>query len=310
MFDITNHCYRCTTDLKLHSGTKIGDLMVHENTDRKRKIFFSPVGNQFNFGCYNNNKTPRIVIMGITTSPTARNNFLEDFKKLMKSGHKDSFRKACILNIFNSYPNTLQRNLNKILTKCNLWHLVDADNFSIQRETFASYFDNEVKREIKSVIDNVYFTQMIFCASCKGEDNKDAPKLEELDDKHQKCISSQIEFFKTFSEKVDLLITFGDVEKMLNDKDTKRVILNKCKHHIKLSHPASARGWNEINSIATVNTKEDLINAIRSRYPKEKGDRIIEEPSNSYITQVSNCYDQYKKLKEIVETLQNNSYIQ
>lgn len=95
-------CRECISNLDLQNQglTKQG---LHLRSENNRNIYFAPVGNQFNFGHFNDGITPKVVIMGITTSPTARDQFLIDLKSLQGSYNlSEAFKRSCIQNIFNS----------------------------------------------------------------------------------------------------------------------------------------------------------------------------------------------------------------
>ena len=55
-------------------------------SSENRDIFFAPCGNHHLFGLFNNGRTPKVVIMGITTSPDAKDNYQWIFKQCIEQG--------------------------------------------------------------------------------------------------------------------------------------------------------------------------------------------------------------------------------
>lgn len=296
---IFESCKKCITNIK----SKNSDLdlnNIYVATERKRKLYISPVGNQVNFGIFNGRKTPKIIIMGITTSPTARDNFLCDLNKLRKSlNFEEAFIKACILNIFNSTPNTLLRNVSKILNISGLLSLLGwVENINLERQLFEDYFNEKENLALKNLMESIYFTQFIICASCLGENGRTAPKsIKQLGDKHKECINKQIEYFDSFDEDVELLITFGIVGTLINDLKHDRKIKTKCKRHINIDHPVAV-GWNCLY-LPYINEPEAIFKSkLREEYSIS---------GENYLDQNIRCYRQLNLLKDYVLEIGNST---
>ena len=284
-------CRECISKINFYNNTlNIDGLKVKE--ENQRNIYFAPVGNQFNFGLYNNGKTPKIVVMGITTSPTARDNFCKDYLIYYrkKKSVDETIKSSCVLNIFNSKPPTLLKRLSKILNLASLWKLVGLDrNIELCRQNFRHYIDGNTDDGFNRVMDDVYFTQLIFCASCLGENGSKAPTVKDIGDKHQECINAQARFFESFENKVLLLISFGSSDTFPGFSR----IQEKCKYHKRISHPATARGWNKLDIM-------DL--------PNEKfREKVLSIAPTGYQRQVFNCYVQIKQTKDIVHEVTNSA---
>lgn len=278
-------CCHCFKKLDLQKINSKKDILLSE--ENRRKIYFAPVGNQFNFGKFANGNTPKVIIMGITTSPSAMLNFLEDFKRFRKKLRiKKALKHACILNIFNSDSPILQCVLSKILNLSKIPKIVGwSDDLKIDRNFFEHYLNNPDIDNLYNLMNGIYFTQLIFCSSCDENDSYKAPKFEDLGDFQEQCINAQIEILESFNDKVKLLITFGDVQKFLNKLGKSEILKNICKRHINISHPVS-RGWNLISMMDL--HKENFYKIVRNKYKSKK----------NIITQTMNCYDQLSELKK------------
>lgn len=261
----------------------------------KRNIYFAPVGNQYNFGAYANGNTPRIIIMGITTSPSARDNFINDYIILRKDyDDAEALRRACIWNIFNSKNPTLQNRLTSILNISGIPSLFGLEsNIAINRKLFQDYLSGAGDSGTNKLMNSIYFTQVICCSSCYGENGYKKPDFRDLGEFQGKCIKSQIDFISTFNQKVDLIISFGQGMDFVNRFDTLHIIKDKYIKHISISHPASGRGWNEIKNMESYGEK--FIEHFNANY----NDMGI-KGKKTYRTQVINCYKQLCELKSYI----------
>ncbi len=270
-------CKECVSKINFYNNSlNSDDLKVKE--ENGRNIYFSPIGNQFNFGLYNNGKTPKIVLMGITTSPTARDSFCKDYCKYYskKQSADEAMKNSCVLNIFNSKPSTLLKRLSKILNLASLWKLIRINqNIELYKEKFDQYVNGNIDNDFDRVMDDVYFTQLIFCASCIGKNDSKAPKVKDIGTKHMECINAQIRFFESFKDRVLLLISFGIADTLPGFSK----IQEKCEHYVKISHPASARGWNEL----------DKMNLPDEEFRKQISDKTNKK---GYHSQIVKCYNQ------------------
>lgn len=289
-FDLPE-CKECTSKINFYDRSlDIHDLKVKQ--ENQRNIYFAPVGNQFNFGVYNNGKTPKIVLMGITTSPTARDNFCRDYRNYYnkKQSVDEAIKKSCLLNIFNSKPPTLLRRLSKILNFASLWKLVRIDgNIELCEQNFYHYIEGNADHDFNRVMDNVYFTQLIPCASCLGKYGRKAPTVRDIGNKHQECINAQVRFFRSFKREVSLLISFGSSDNFPGFNKIKE----KCINHIKISHPAGAWGWNKL----------DIMDLSNEKF-MEKVQCITDK---RYRNQVIKCRGQIEQIKDIVHRLTKSS---
>lgn len=121
----------------------------------------------------------------------------------------------------------------------------------------------------------------------EGTDGSNEPK--KIGPEHKACLESQIKFFQSFRDKVDLLITFGKAEKLFRKTNSYFSFFQKCKEHISLPHPAGAWGWNEIDAILNSSNQNELENKIKHiSYP-------------GYRTQVINCFIAYQRIKIFVK---------
>lgn len=283
-------CKECISKINFHNNLlSTDDLKVKE--ENQRNIYFAPVGNQFNFGLYNNCKTPKIVVMGITTSPTARDNFCKDYRDSYnkKGSIEEAIKRSCVVNIFNSKPPTLLKRLSKILNLASLWKLLGLDrDIELCSQNFRNYVDGNTDNGFNRVMDNVYFTQLIFCASCLGEDGSKAPTAKDIGNKHQECINAQARFFELFKNKVFLLISFGSSDNFPGFDRIKE----KCNNHVKISHPANARGWNRL----------DIMDLSKGKF-MEKVQSITDK---RYRSQVIKCRSQIEQIKDIVHRVINS----
>lgn len=300
MFYPLLHCKNCLARFCKQEMSGITKDTLFLRQENGRYIYFAPVGNQFNFGVLANNKTPKIIVMGITTSPTARNNFILDLNSLRKKGlsNSDALVAGCTWNIFNSDQGQLQTVLSKILNNTGIIKLVGCtQNIEINRKLFTNAHDSE---NYETTMNNIYFTQMIMCASCKGEDGSTAPKnVEELGDFQIKCIASQLDFINSFNEQVDLLLSFGRInEEIIRTLDTKKIIRNKCKYHVNINHPTTS-GWNKIDFMH--HGRESYIKIIEEEVNHKHYSR--ESDRERYKTSLINCYDQFTEIKNIVKCL-------
>ncbi len=85
-------CSECSNGIisKTSSHLEKKDLFVKKGIIRK--LCYAPVGNYFNFGKYKDGRTPVIAIIGISTSPSARDDYLIDY-----NGNCRKFLKASVL---------------------------------------------------------------------------------------------------------------------------------------------------------------------------------------------------------------------
>ncbi len=255
---------------------------------KNREIYFAPVGNHYNFGFYNKNHTPKIVIMGMTTSPTARDKFYESVKNNINEDMKleEAVKKACMENTFNSEKPGLLNTLSKIFNLSGIWKL-----FGIKNDyNLSTVFNHYKNPKYKEITENIYFTQFIPCCSCYTMKDRKAPKKTEIDKTHLECIEFQKQLFNTFNKDVDLLISFGEVDTFPEFGNLK----DKCKKHFAISHPAGASlGWNEIKYFH-LNEKQ---------FNKKLKDSIPQTSNNKgYITGIKNCYNQVQSIKNLVSS--------
>ena len=283
-------CKECISKINFHNNSlNADDLKVKE--EKLRNIYFAPVGNQFNFGLYNNGKTPKIVLMGITTSPTARDNFCKDYRNYYnkKQSVEEAIKSSCVVNIFNSKPPTLLKRLSKILNLASLWKLIGLNqNIELCSENFHHYIDGNTDNGFNRIMNDVYFTQLIFCASCLGKNGSKAPRVKDIGDKHKVCIDAQARFFESFDDKVLLLISFGASSTFPGFSR----ILEKCEYHTKISHPATARGWNKL----------DIMDLPNKKFREE----VLSIATKGYRRQVLNCYGQKNQIKDIIQKVTSN----
>lgn len=292
-------CSKCILRLRLEkSDLEVKDLFLKE--EQGRKIFFAPVGNQFNFGNFAGRHTPKVIIMGITTSPSARINFLKNFIRL-KRIYKlaDVLKYSCILNIFNSDSPTLQRRLSQILNLTGVPKIVGwMGDLLISRYLFNEYIENPANEKLFNLMNGIYFTQVIYCASCQGENGRSAPKFEDLKEFQIGCINSQLDFMNSFAETVELLITFGKVGSFFEKLGKSQVINAICKHHVNIPHPASALGWNYL----------PMMNLPFKEFKTRVLDRLSGENYSGFRKHIENCYHKLVNINSIVkEILKGNT---
>lgn len=267
--------------------------------EKGREIYFSPVGNQFYFGKYSNGKTPKVVIMGISTSPTAFENFRKDIKTLI-DGNDDfdkAFRRACVFNIFNSDKPTLRHRLNSILNLAEVYKVLNISRINLYQPSLQDFVDYKADTETRILLNEVYFSQAIQCASCKSLKNSGAPKLKDIGELQSICLREQIEFLNSFNDKIELMIGFGDALKLLERYDDNRVLekVNKRKI-IKISHPATALGWNMIKHMGR--QRDEYYSYIDNNCQDIPG-----KNRKGYRTACKNCYDQIQKIKKTVREI-------
>ncbi len=286
-------CNNCISLKSFYNNKGIIDsekIKTKETT--KRKIYFAPVGNHYNFGFYNKNHTPKIVIMGMTTSPTARNKFYESVKSNINKNMKleEAVEKACIENTFNSEKPGLLNTLSKIFNLGGIWKL-----FGIKNDyNLSTVFNHYKNPKYKEITENIYFTQYIPCCSCKSQDDSSAPEKKDIDNIHLECIKFQEQLFNSFENKVELFITFGELHTFPGFEPLK----DKCKHHIPISHPAQARGWNVIEHFYL--DENEFIKKIKDIIPQDINHK-------GYNTQIKNCYNQVQSIKKRVSTWESKT---
>lgn len=289
------HCGECLKKIDIENNDnkdKSNFFIKQENT---RNIYFAPVGNQFNFGKFANGKTPIIIVMGISTSDTARDNFIDKYIDLRKDGLNcsDAICNSAKLNIYNSSNPTLQKVLIKILIKSGIIKMLGcSDSACIDIDFFKGGGDDD--NNYNRVINNIYFSQMIICASCTSEDKSSEPKIKDIGPLQKRCIESQLDFIDSFSDNVYLLISLGKInEKFIKNFDKNNVIGRKCKHHVNIAHPTT-KGWNMIDFMH--NDKETYIKKIEEEMNNNK--KIKDKVR--YRTSLINCYDKLSEIKCIV----------
>ena len=124
MFMPSAPCYTCERqprDVAHRQASSLEHLRVAR--EACRELFIAPVGNQAMFGVHNKARAPRVVIMGLTTSPTARGEFMRGLNRLRHQDLRTATKYACITNTFNSTPPTLLRVLSQICNAAHLWRI-------------------------------------------------------------------------------------------------------------------------------------------------------------------------------------------
>jgi hypothetical protein len=279
-------CNNCPSLKSFYQNAgKVDAKLIKPKKATTRKIYFAPVGNHFNFGFFNKNETPKIVIMGMTTSPTARDNFYNSVQEYLNKNFilEDAIKESCIINIFNSQNPKLLNILTGIFNLCNIWKLIGIDN----KYNLSSIFNDYKNPKYREIMNNIYFTQYILCCSCYTRDDRKAPKKRDIDNAHLECIEFQKQLFNSFHKKVDLIISFGKVHKFPGFD----ILKAKYSKHIPISHPAGAYGWNKIS----------LFNLSKSRFDNE----LQKIEKQGYRTQVDNCYNQVQLIKKYISTLRS-----
>jgi hypothetical protein len=276
-----------------------------------RDIYFAPCGNHHLFGLFNSGRTPKVVIMGITTSPDAKDNFQWIFKQCIEKDlpFDEALRACCIANCFNSKNPKLQNTLSNILELSGVLKIIGVKGpVEIGNNLFFDYVKGDDSEDQKKVVENVYFSQAILCSSCKKGGGANAPRRQDIDYHHKSCLKAQGEIVESFDSEVDLWISFGtsdaatlSSEGCFHCAGLQNRIRGKCKknNYVRINHPVT-KGWNLLRTTF----KEILRNdpeIDRREFFAQVSQKI--PPIRGYDTQVLNCAEQLMRLREIVNSL-------
>lgn len=241
-------CLICYSKISNINPNELYDDSLRVVIENNRRVYFSPVGNQFNFGYFNNGHTPKIVILGITTSYDAYNNFKDSIKKFITDGDEFSvaYKKACILNIFNSNNSALRKNLNELFRVTEMNNIIGTEEISLG-QNLKNYIDGNGDEATKNMLQMIYFSQAIPCASCDSKNGSGAPDFnKEIGDFQKSCINAQVNFIQSFKNSIELMIVMGKGFKFASRYGSK--LRDKCKREIITIDHLSGRpkGWNEL----------------------------------------------------------------
>lgn len=236
------HCSNC---YKILSGR---EWDIKESVSQsKRDFYFCPVGTHFNFGMHNNSRTPKVIIMGVSTSGPAREQFERDFSKVVKI--EDSIKYAALKNTFSG---TLKHRLVAIINLSGLLKLIPGNIEYIPKDFFGNYIETDKK--YRTIFAECYLSQAILCASLDKERKSDIPKKNEIDDRHIRCIRAQNEILKSLNGKASLVILLGNSESGVTAKycfkkagcfSTIENICTSIDQIVEIYHPSpKTREWN------------------------------------------------------------------
>ncbi len=277
-----------------------------------REIYFAPCGNHHLFGLFNNGRTPKVVIMGITTSRSAKDNFRSDFKERSHTdlSFDETLRESCIANTFNSGLPLFHRNLSKIFELSGIHKLIGIENpVAIDERLFRKCVNDEkCSNNEKKLLENIYFSQSLICSSCESSGGRKALGNKAIDYNHKNCLNAQVQIVESFNSQVDLWVSLGmknpitqSKEGHLEHKWLKRRIDLKCNNYVRIANIGGAfPGWTQLEIFEQMLgenpniDREAFLSKVEEHYRDSK---------RRFRAQVINCAKQLMQLRDIVRSL-------
>jgi hypothetical protein len=260
---------------------------------------------------FDEGRTPKVVIMGITTSRSAKDNFRADFgaRSSTELSFDETLMRSSIANTFNSGLPLFHRNLSKIIELSGIHTIIGIEApVTINEHLFRKYVNGKCSNDEEKLLKNVYFSQAVVCSSCESGGGNKALGQQDIDDHHKKCLNAQVEIVESFHLEVDLWISLGmtnpitvDSEGHLEHTWLQRRMAVKCKNFVNITNVGGAApGWTQMEVFQQMLSKDPSID--RDGFVSKVDERFRDNKSR-FRTQVRKCAKQLMELRDIAKNL-------